>query len=694
METKEYIVTLKQKDDLNQFYKDMESKSYTCSVKRPLSRNTHYYLTEEQAKEIEKDERVLACEEPFDQRNIETEPCGWEQKYRFAALNRIHKVGNYPNNTYQGYGEHPVTNNNNEFSPFANNGLLFVTSPHPKSSSTSHNQPTMSFLDSQDSSLSSGYETTLKSTVSGKNVDVVIVDSPVDPNHVEFSVNADGTGGSRVNQINWFSFTDGINNDETNFPGVNYTTPSNYPYTNIYGNGAYFMHGTMCAGVAAGNLNGVARDANIYTLDPYSSNPYRSNGGVPSNWPTIWPDYIRYFHLNKSINSETGRRNPTICNMSFTYTSVYLYHESLHLPTTMEYQGSTVTLPTSTIDCSSTNSRNHATGVAERMNFLMERNVTVSGSSQSISSCQPNMVLSPRFYFAERVASLDADLEDMINDGIIIVAAAGNNNLQMVESTDVNYDNSITFNSTTKYFHRGGSPAAASNVICVGANQINGFRKAAFSNYGSRIDIWTHGQDCIGPWSSESFTATETSSHGLPFDVPDGRNSNHYQTKQSGTSFASPNIVGVLAGLLEIEPTTTQAEARKYLEDYKIESSTYTGYNSATDLTGQNPSKSSYYWNILKDSTYEFDLQTKTDTLHKHQPYQITVPNKRPLIPNVFFKYTGARQTFNTSFGATAATFKDGLTIYPHDTYKSRTPTALVNGIRYPRTNTRITKST
>jgi hypothetical protein len=89
MTTKEYIVTLKTKDDLNQFYIDMELKGYSCAVKRPLSRNTHYYLTEEQAKEIEKDERVLACEEPFDKRNVNI---GLENIYVYKKLVIIQTV--------------------------------------------------------------------------------------------------------------------------------------------------------------------------------------------------------------------------------------------------------------------------------------------------------------------------------------------------------------------------------------------------------------------------------------------------------------------------------------------------------------------------------------------------------------------------------------------------------------------------
>ncbi len=54
MEELEYIVTLKDKAYLEEFYHDMESshaagqcpaRSVSCSLKRPLSRNTHYFLT-------------------------------------------------------------------------------------------------------------------------------------------------------------------------------------------------------------------------------------------------------------------------------------------------------------------------------------------------------------------------------------------------------------------------------------------------------------------------------------------------------------------------------------------------------------------------------------------------------------------------------------------------------------------------
>ncbi len=56
---KEYIVTLKSKDDLEDFYSEMSSNGFKIARKRPISRNTHYYMTAEQAEELKKDSRVV-----------------------------------------------------------------------------------------------------------------------------------------------------------------------------------------------------------------------------------------------------------------------------------------------------------------------------------------------------------------------------------------------------------------------------------------------------------------------------------------------------------------------------------------------------------------------------------------------------------------------------------------------------------
>ena len=57
-----YVVTLKNRDDLDKFYADMKSDGYQISLKRPLSRNTHYHMTDLQAENLRGDSRVLAVE--------------------------------------------------------------------------------------------------------------------------------------------------------------------------------------------------------------------------------------------------------------------------------------------------------------------------------------------------------------------------------------------------------------------------------------------------------------------------------------------------------------------------------------------------------------------------------------------------------------------------------------------------------
>ena len=57
-----YVVTLKNRDDLDGFYADMKSDGYQISLKRPISRNTHYHMTDLQAQNLRGDSRVLAVE--------------------------------------------------------------------------------------------------------------------------------------------------------------------------------------------------------------------------------------------------------------------------------------------------------------------------------------------------------------------------------------------------------------------------------------------------------------------------------------------------------------------------------------------------------------------------------------------------------------------------------------------------------
>lgn len=77
---KEFIVTLKQKEELDGFYAEMESpgifdfipdRVVECVKRRPISRNTHYLLSEQEAAELRKDSRVLAVELSFENLGLE-----------------------------------------------------------------------------------------------------------------------------------------------------------------------------------------------------------------------------------------------------------------------------------------------------------------------------------------------------------------------------------------------------------------------------------------------------------------------------------------------------------------------------------------------------------------------------------------------------------------------------------------------
>ena len=73
MSEKEYIVSIENRDDLDQFYDQMESnkstefipsKQFQVSDRREISRNTHYIMTDDEAAQLRNDPRILAVEEP------------------------------------------------------------------------------------------------------------------------------------------------------------------------------------------------------------------------------------------------------------------------------------------------------------------------------------------------------------------------------------------------------------------------------------------------------------------------------------------------------------------------------------------------------------------------------------------------------------------------------------------------------
>jgi hypothetical protein len=260
---REFVVTLKEYDLLEEFYSDMESERTTksfvpsrkveCVNQRPISRNTHYLLTDSEAAYLRGDPRVESVSVVFSDFN--------EKISAHSPQTSIWKRGSNITVGEKNWGLYRCQLENNI---------------------------------SQWGSESAGDEqtATINLTATGKNVDIIIVDEIVYPSHDEYK--------DRFIQYDWFA-----NHNSTVWPE---NPNSNYSYDSFnFSNN----HATHVAAIVGGNTQGWARNANIYNLRHDSKN----DGEYTP--PELLIDYIRSFHANKPINPETGRRNPTLVNNSW-----------------------------------------------------------------------------------------------------------------------------------------------------------------------------------------------------------------------------------------------------------------------------------------------------------------------------------------------------------------------------------------
>lgn len=378
----------------------------------------------------------------------------------------------------------------------------------------------------------------------GEGVDVIISDTGVLPDHPELAVNEDGTGGSRVVDHDWSQY------------GF-LTTPTGGWLGDCDG------HGTNVAGIVAGNRNGWAPKAAIYSLrciGDGSGGPYydmldrRSLTLLNSvdTWKTI-----KAFHLAKPITS-TGYRRPTIVNASWGSIGDY--------PTPAN---------TSTV------------GV---MYATVWRDVTYSTTGTTSTYGMINAAVGGDGTRPYRSSAEDAEISSMLAAGVIMTSSAGNNRHKMDVSTGTDYNNRFVTTFGSGYYHRGQTPGAVPGVICVGAISVAPpEHKQNFSHTGPRVDIFCPGTYIMSPWTGTSYTSI----------IRDPRNSNYWLDKVSGTSQAAPQVAGVAALLAQARPWMTSTDVLKFLNSVSTKNlldetyyanpttSTYTNFGSLQGAANQ-----------------------------------------------------------------------------------------------------------
>lgn len=309
----------------------------------------------------------------------------------------------------------------------------------------------------------------------------------------------DAHGTSRIQQIDWYTSS-----------GVSGTMPS---FAEFYADTD--GHGTHVTGVSAGKTYGRAKNSQIYIMTVSGLN----GPGTTGISVTDTFDCIKGWHNNKPVDPTTGYKRPTVVNMSWGYTSTFT-----------------------------------------NINGGSYRGTPWTGTTKQPSY---GMIGSAANRFGVRVASVDLDVQELYNAGVVICGAAGNYSQTIDVFGGADYDN--YFNQTgygARYYMRGSSPACAPEVICVGAVSTTEYlgqeTKTYFSESGPRVDLYSPGEYIVSTISDVyGVNYTEVS--------PYYWNNNYNIAAVSGTSQATPNVTGVVAQLLQMYPNTTPAAIKTKL---------------------------------------------------------------------------------------------------------------------------------
>ena len=427
---------------------------------------------------------------------------------------------------------------------------------------------------------------------SGLNVDIVIIDSAsVNPDHPEFALYSDGTGGSRVKYYNWLTGTG--------------TYPTSDDYSTTDANRV-----AAIAGIAAGNTYGWARAANIYSINYTLIPPSHVGFGTPPFHPEAF-NVVTAFHNAKVADPVTGYKRPTVVIAGWALGANVIPSGLAH------YQG-TDYYPVSQSDF----------------------------NQYGLIEPYADLGIDTSLYVNVRDPVLDAAVTAATNAGIIVVSTPGDVSAYCAkDNTDPNWNNYFVHELPTKYYyHQGASPGAAPGVICVGAldSDVEQY-KALYSGNGPRVDLFAPGSDLMSAMSN-SLGVINPKLNSNSTTIPDNRNGNFYVGKASGTAFAAANVAGYLACLLQVYPTLTPTAALNTVTQYSSMNQltiNIEGYGANRDLNGAN---NLLLYSVFPEYNEEIVATVYNSTVTSvalGEYFNIVITNGDPFS---YFTYSGSKQ--------------------------------------------------
>ena len=379
-------------------------------------------------------------------------------------------------------------------------------------------------------------------SLTGKNVDVIIMDSGVMQYHPEF---IDANGQSRVRDIildgpyfidpayfnsNGHTYTKpdgrtGISTtsahawwENSSSRSVTFSeigtvnVPSAYTEANALGIGGTIhsmtsTHGTRCASLACGKNYGLAFESNVWTISIFS----------PANIDNDQAyDAMKLFHQHKPVNSAIGRKNPTVINSSWGYNAAITASSTVNY----KFAGDTGSFTGNDGFDTSTTSANLVKAMKEGFgnSYLFTHRSWMSSS---------------------RSNSTDTAGDELMATGVIHVAAAANSNQRL--GIGANDPHRLDYLSDT-YFNNGDPrPEFPSGTVPCGHRE---WLNPSGIGFNTTTDF--HPTICVG---------------ALDHYV----NSDYFDSNFNGTSAAAPVVTGLIALYLETNPSATSRQVKDFL---------------------------------------------------------------------------------------------------------------------------------